>query len=81
MFPLYFTLLIILYEITCNLFRKTLLFEYKIKKNTIMFDKEEKITYIFILIGKKIKIFQKEFIMEANKDLCTLLFFSTKSKT
>lgn len=34
-----------------------------------MLNKREKITYIFILIGKKVKFFQKEFIMEANNEL------------
>ncbi len=34
-----------------------------------MLNKSEKITYIFILIGKKVKFFQKVFIMEANNEL------------
>ena len=34
-----------------------------------MLNKREKITYIFILIGKKVKFFQKEFIMKANNEL------------
>mgnify|MGYP003455103479 FL=1 len=34
-----------------------------------MLNKRKKITYIFILIGKKVKFFQKEFIMKANNEL------------